>query len=113
MPANNDTSIDRYKVAVNRISTLMRDQIEHPLDRAVFSIEYVIRHDGAPQLRSASRKLMNFQRGLLDVTFILTALTLALVALLCYSAVRFTRFLRLILLSDGCTKVDLSLKKNR
>ena len=45
----------------------MRDQMEHPLDRATHSIEYVIRHEGAAHLRSAARKLSPWQRALLDV----------------------------------------------
>ena len=52
---------------MEKVSDLMRDQMESPLDRAVYWIEYVIRHKGAPHLRTASRKLFFFQRSLFDV----------------------------------------------
>ena len=52
---------------MEKVSDLMRDQMESPLDRAVYWIEYVIRHKGAPHLRTASRKLSFFQRSLFDV----------------------------------------------
>jgi glucuronosyltransferase len=55
---------------MKRVTTLMRDQMDRPLDRAVYWIEYVIRHCGAPHLRTASRKLWLYQRGLLDVTIV-------------------------------------------
>jgi glucuronosyltransferase len=54
---------------MNQVSALARDQTESPLDRAVYWIEYVIRHQGAPHLRIASRKLSLFQRYLFDVLF--------------------------------------------
>ena len=60
------------------VSELMRDQNERPLDRAVYWIEYVIRHQGAQHLRSASRKLALYQRGLLDVTVIVVAVSVIL-----------------------------------
>ena len=56
----------------------MRDQKERPLDRAVYWIEYVIRHQGAPHLRSSSRYLNLFQRDLIDiVTLIVFAFLIA------------------------------------
>lgn len=53
-----------------QVSRLMRDQIDHPLERAIYWIEYVIRHKGAHHLRTASRQLSIFQRGLMDVVFL-------------------------------------------
>ena len=42
----------RYKENVQKLSSLMRDQIEldRPLERAVQAIEHVIRYQGAPHL---------------------------------------------------------------
>lgn len=57
----------RYAERMREVSTIMRDQTEHPLDRAIYWIEYVIRHRGAPHLRTASRKLSLYQRCLVDV----------------------------------------------
>ena len=50
---------------------IMQDQIEKPLDRAIYWIEYVIRYKGAPHIRTASRKLNAFQRDHMDVHLII------------------------------------------
>lgn len=63
-------SLDRccsYASRVRRVSELMRDQKEQPLDRVIYWIEYVIRHKGAPHLRSSSRHLNLFQRNCVDI----------------------------------------------
>ncbi|XP_059470209.1 UDP-glycosyltransferase UGT5-like [Neocloeon triangulifer] len=51
------------------------DQPQTPLERAVFWTEYVLRHNGAPHLRSAALDLTWYQLGLIDVyAFILLLL---------------------------------------
>ena len=81
-----------YAERMRRLSELMRDQKERPLDRAIYWIEYVIRHQGAQHLRSPSRHLDLYQRGLVDIAFIAFAFSLALVyALLCL-LVRWTTY---------------------
>ena len=62
----------------------MRDQTESPLERAVYWIEYVIRHDGAPHLRTASHKLSFIQRNLLDVLMFILTLTFLFLFLVFY-----------------------------
>jgi len=42
-----------------------------PLDKAVYWIEYVIRHDGAHHLKTAGNKLNWFQFMSIDVVFVL------------------------------------------
>ena len=49
------------------MSEIQRDHLHQPLDRAVYWIEYAIRHKGAPHLRTASRKLNFFQKDHVDV----------------------------------------------
>jgi glucuronosyltransferase len=66
----------RYKRRMKEVSALMRDQMESPLERAIYWIEYVIRHQGAPHLRSASRQLSIYQKCLLDVMGFLSAICL-------------------------------------
>ncbi|KAI9556581.1 UDP-glycosyltransferase 208A1 [Daphnia sinensis] len=85
------TNNTRYRQRVKQVSALMHDQIDNPLDRAIYWIEYVIRHQGAPHLRNASRDLALPQRALFDVLLILTVI-IALAAYLflrvgwfCYS----------------------------
>lgn len=81
----------RYSQRVKKVSALMHDQINNPLDRAIYWVEYVIRHQGAPHLRNASRDLSFPQRALLDVILILaTAISFAAflivrVGCFCYS----------------------------
>ena len=50
---------------------IMQDQIEKPLERAIYWIEYVIRYKGARHLRTASRNLNAFQRDHNDVHLII------------------------------------------
>lgn len=68
----------------------MHDQADHLLDRATYWIEYVIRHNGAPHLRTASRKLSLIQKGLVDVTLIFLSLCIMLVFALVYVFNRIT-----------------------
>jgi glucuronosyltransferase len=57
----------------------MRDQMDNPLDRAAFWIEYVIRHRGAPHLKpNAYCQQSVVERELLDVIFILSSILILL-----------------------------------
>ncbi|KAI9554593.1 UDP-glycosyltransferase 208B2 [Daphnia sinensis] len=60
-----------YAKKMERVSELMRDQMETPLERVIYWIEYIIRHEGAPHLRTAARKLSLHQRFLFDVMLFL------------------------------------------
>ena len=84
--------LGRYKERMKQLSSLMRDQMDGPLDRAVYWIEYVIRHRGAPHLRTASRKLWLHQRGLLDVL----AVVFVFYIVLGYVVLRLCRCARII-----------------
>ncbi|ODN00424.1 UDP-glucuronosyltransferase 2B23 [Orchesella cincta] len=57
----------KYRDNVKKISTLYKDQPDSPLNRAVYWVEYVMRHKGAPHLRSEGRKLNFFQYHSYDV----------------------------------------------
>lgn len=56
-----------YYNEVKRISNLFRDRQQHPLDRAVYWVEYVIRHKGAKHMQSPAVHLNWFQLHSLDV----------------------------------------------
>lgn len=73
----------------------MRDQLEHPLDRAIYWIEYVMRHKGAPHLRTATRDLNMFQRGLVDVMILMLGFCL-LLSIGIFALVRFLLLRRVI-----------------
>ena len=56
-----------YKENVMWLSTIQHDQPVKPLDRAVFWIEFVMRHKGAKHLRPAAHNLTWYQYHSLDV----------------------------------------------
>ena len=62
-----------YKENVMRLSAIQHDQPMKPLDRAVFWIEFVMRHKGAKHLRPALHDLTWFQYHSLDVIGFLLA----------------------------------------
>ncbi|XP_055462667.1 UDP-glucuronosyltransferase 2A1-like, partial [Psammomys obesus] len=62
-----------YKENAMRLSRIHHDQPVKPLDRAVFWIEFVMRHKGAKHLRVAAHDLNWFQYHSLDVTGFLLA----------------------------------------
>nr|XP_010965853.1 UDP-glucuronosyltransferase 2B31-like [Camelus bactrianus] len=68
-----------YKQNAMRLSTIQHDQLIKPLDRAVFWIEFVMRHKGAKHLRPAAHDLTWCQYHSLDVTgFLLVCVAAAL-----------------------------------
>ncbi|XP_047000814.1 UDP-glucosyltransferase 2-like [Schistocerca americana] len=75
----NDT---RYSERAKQLSSLYRDRPRPPLEEAVYWVEYVLRHKGAPHLRSAVLDLAWYQYLLLDVAaFVVAAASLPLLAL--------------------------------
>ena len=77
----------RYHENARRLSRIYRDQPHTPLEQAVYWTEYVIRHKGAPHLRSAVLDLAWYQYFLLDVLAVL-ALVVASVVLIVYMTLR-------------------------
>ncbi|KAM7362331.1 uncharacterized protein ACRADG_013090 [Cochliomyia hominivorax] len=62
---------DRYTKRVQQLSRRYRDQPQTPLEKAIYWIEYVLRHEGAEHLRNAGVDLNYFQQSNLDVFAIL------------------------------------------
>ncbi|XP_074200501.1 UDP-glucuronosyltransferase 2C1-like [Camelus bactrianus] len=62
-----------YKENAMKLSRIHHDQPVKPLDRAVFWIEFVMRHKGAKHLRPAAHNLTWYQYHSLDVTGFLLA----------------------------------------
>jgi glucuronosyltransferase len=76
----------RYRENAQRLSRIFRDQPLTPLEQAVYWTEYVIRHKGAPHLRSAVLDLAWYQYFLLDVIAVLAIVAVCvLVAMYCMS----------------------------
>lgn len=64
-----------YGNVVKKLSNLNRDRPEHPLDKAAFWIEYVLRHDGAKHMQSPAVHLNILQYYMVDViSFVFVAL---------------------------------------
>ncbi|XP_062405501.1 UDP-glucuronosyltransferase 2A2-like [Sardina pilchardus] len=65
-----------YRENMQRLSRLHRDQPMQPLDRAMFWIEFVMRHKGAAHLRTESYKMPWYSYHSVDVVvFLLTIMT--------------------------------------
>ncbi|PWA23137.1 hypothetical protein CCH79_00002312 [Gambusia affinis] len=62
---------DSYKENIQRLSRLHQDQPMPPMDQATFWIEYVIRHKGAPHLRTEAYRMPWYSYHCLDVLLIL------------------------------------------
>ncbi|XP_054467015.1 UDP-glucuronosyltransferase 2A2-like [Anoplopoma fimbria] len=77
-----------YREKMKTLSSLHRDQPMKPLDRAMFWIEFVMRHKGAAHLRTESYKMSMIQYHSIDVVAFLLAVIL-LVLTIFVSAVKF------------------------
>ncbi|KAM9360877.1 UDP-glucuronosyltransferase 2A2-like [Symphorus nematophorus] len=77
-----------YREKMTTLSNLHRDQPMKPLDRAMFWIEFVMRHKGAKHLRTDSYKMSMIQYHSIDVVAFLLAVIL-LVFIVFISAVKF------------------------
>lgn len=75
-----------YAKNVKQVSDRFRDKPMTPKETAVFWTEYVIRHRGAPHLRSTALDLSLFQYQLLDVYAVMLIMLVAIVAIYVYIA---------------------------
>lgn len=60
----------RFKSNAEKMSNKFRDRQNTPLETAIFWTEYVIRHNGAPELRSVGADLPWYQYYLVDVILV-------------------------------------------
>ncbi|XP_061155068.1 UDP-glucuronosyltransferase 1-2-like [Syngnathus typhle] len=81
-------SHDSYRRNIRKLSELHRDQPMRPMDRAVFWVEYVMRHEGAPHLRTQAYEMPWYAYYGVDVALLLAAIVIAPVL----SAVVLARF---------------------
>ncbi|XP_035812132.2 UDP-glucuronosyltransferase 2A1-like [Amphiprion ocellaris] len=77
-----------YREKMKVLSSLHRDQPMKPLDRAMFWIEFVMRHKGAAHLRTESYKMSTIQYHSIDVAAFLLAVVLLIFAVF-IAAVKF------------------------
>ncbi|XP_035998925.1 UDP-glucuronosyltransferase 2C1 [Fundulus heteroclitus] len=70
---------DSYRQNMQRLSRLHKDQPVAPMDQAVFWVEYVMRHKGAPHLRTQAYKMPWYSYYCLDVlVFLMTSVSVLL-----------------------------------
>ncbi|XP_028812117.1 UDP-glucuronosyltransferase 2B1-like [Denticeps clupeoides] len=74
-----------YRMNMQRLSRLHKDQPMKPLDQALFWIEFVMRHKGAAHLRTESYKMPWYSYHSLDV--------IGFLAIMAFTAVFFTVFI--------------------
>ncbi|XP_031424632.1 UDP-glucuronosyltransferase 2A1-like isoform X1 [Clupea harengus] len=77
-----------YRENMQRLSRLHRDQPMKPLDRALFWIEFVMRHKGAAHLRTESYKMPWYAYHSVDVVLFLVAV-LSLIVLIILAVIRY------------------------
>ncbi|XP_055609266.1 UDP-glycosyltransferase UGT5-like [Uranotaenia lowii] len=76
-----------YRENAKRMSKIYHDKPMTPKQTALYWMEYVIRHKGAPQLRTPAVELSFFQYHLIDV-YCVMLLILGLVSLICVRVVK-------------------------
>ncbi|GAA6085217.1 2-hydroxyacylsphingosine 1-beta-galactosyltransferase [Tachysurus ichikawai] len=80
----------RYREKALKLSEIHKDQPGHPVTRAVYWINYILRHHGAEHLRSAVYGVPVYQYFLLDVA----AALVAALFLICYCVYWIVRLAR-------------------
>lgn len=60
-----------YRQRARRLSEIHKDQPGHPVNRTVYWINYILRHNGAQHLRAAVYSISLFQYFLLDIALVL------------------------------------------
>jgi len=77
----------QYRIAVRRLSKLFKDRESRPVERAVYWMEYILRHNGAVHLQPISKNLNFIQLYLIDVIALSIFSVLVMVTILYYISV--------------------------
>lgn len=64
---NKVLSDDSYKKNVEKVANRLTDQPETPMEKAMFWIEYVLRHDGAHYMQTSAQHLSFIEYNNLDI----------------------------------------------
>lgn len=96
----------KYYNRAKEVSTLLRDNLVHPMDEAIYWMEYVARHKGAKHLKSYAVNIPWYTYLLLDVIgFVL------LVILIAYLVV--AKLIKILFSSSKSQNTDSKKKKKR
>jgi len=74
----------RFQEKATELSKIFHDQPLKSLDKAIYWIEYVIRHNGAFHLKSAAGQLTWYEFFLLDGLFLVVIMRIFITAILWY-----------------------------
>lgn len=66
----------KYRLEVKKQQIFLMDQLQTPLERAIFYTEYVIRHKGAKHLQSPSRHMSVIEYYLIDAMVVMIIMIL-------------------------------------
>ncbi|CAH1402298.1 unnamed protein product [Nezara viridula] len=83
-----------YKKHVDRRSMILKDKDQNSIDKAVYWVEYVLRHNGAKHLRPACLNLNLFQYFLLDVIFVIISAVVGCICLFVFITYVFVQILK-------------------
>ncbi|KAG8228493.1 UDP-glycosyltransferase [Ladona fulva] len=97
-----------YSTNMKNIHKIIADQRDHPLDRAVYWVEYVLRHKGAKHLRPAAADLRWYQLYMFDIFFVLMVIPLVVFIAISYVMIKLMKKL-----CKSKKKPENSSKKNQ
>lgn len=80
--------IYRYKQKAKELSEDFRDRPMSPLETAAYWTEYVIRHKGAPHLRSTAIRMPWYQYYLIDVLLVIFLFSISVCVVIYYLIVK-------------------------
>ncbi|XP_075220404.1 UDP-glycosyltransferase UGT5-like [Lycorma delicatula] len=101
-----------YKENMMRLSLITKDKPMSAVDTALWWVEYVIRHKGAPHLRPSACDLTWYQYYMLDIFAIFILILLMSIFLIYYVTVYLIRKLLILSSKVNEKKNELKLKKN-
>ncbi|KAM9329993.1 2-hydroxyacylsphingosine 1-beta-galactosyltransferase [Gastrophryne carolinensis] len=82
--------IQSYRQQALKLSNIHKDQPGHPVTRATYWIDYILRHNGAEHLRAATYDMTSFQYFLVDIVLV----AIAAVILVWYILTKIVKSLR-------------------
>ncbi|XP_018418431.1 PREDICTED: 2-hydroxyacylsphingosine 1-beta-galactosyltransferase [Nanorana parkeri] len=74
-----------YREQATKLSNIHKDQPGHPVSRATYWIDYILRHNGAKHLRAATYDISTYQYFLVDI--VLVAVVIAVLAWYAFSKI--------------------------
>lgn len=84
---------NKYNLNVQKVAHRLRDQQQTPMEKAMFWIEYVLRHDGAHFMQTSAQHLSFFEYNNLDIYATLLGLAFLAVFIPVYAVRKLVKFI--------------------